>query len=152
MFLAVIGIILLIVNGLLVYFIRGPRTFGVFPGIVFLVLFLSFGAYMIVTIAGLKPDVSIGKNGKEVSSGILSEGKAMTLPEEKARRNMESLAMTADFLALMLIQDFFALVAAVIGWKVVKVERNYYTGFASLYIALFLLISAASYIVHTRIV
>ncbi|HXB11802.1 MAG TPA: hypothetical protein VNZ45_07445 [Bacteroidia bacterium] len=152
--LALTGLVLLIINTGLVYFIRTSRTFAVYPGLIFLVLFLCFGGYTVYSITLLAPDVSAaapGPKGKGVLAPMLSQGKTITYQEEKKRRKEDSLETIAVFLNVMIIQAFLAAIAAIVGSKLVTTRRSYYYAFTFLYIFLFILMSSISYLIQVRI-
>jgi hypothetical protein len=150
--LLIIGVGLLLVNLALVFFIRNPHTFVTFPGIIFLLIFFSFGFYLVYTLSALKPDIAVVSAGaRQGSPKLISQGKSMTMYEDKVKRTQENLHDIKDFLNILIVQAFFALISAVVGMIVVKTERTYYISFIVIYTILIPLLAAGSYLAQSHI-
>jgi hypothetical protein len=147
-----ICLLLIIVNFTCIYFVRSSRTFAIYPGYVTVTLILILGAYLTVMMINASPTqppqvknyknaAGLKKYEKDRSNFIYQNRQVQVLLSEQ----MKSMAF---ILQLLIFQCFLALIAAVIGSRLLLRLRRYYYWICALYVSLILVSLAGNYLIY----
>jgi hypothetical protein len=157
----ILGLVLLGLNFCLVYFIRTERSFIVFPGLIYTVLFLGFGAYLLYQVNSLAPEqTSVKKRPRKQKTMVSPRAHAdehaeqyalaqvefqKAEKESKIRGMIESVCFLINLLG---IQAILSGISAFAGAKVIPVEKRYHYSFLGLYAGLMLIGILAEFQIH----
>jgi hypothetical protein len=167
MLFSVLGFLLLLLNFAAIYFLRTSRSFAIFPGWIYTVLFLCFGSYLLYLLSTYTP---LGPVPPRVAAKRPSHG-AIVTPNKKAENKYLSKYSASEkvflqaksdreekfkedkdtiniFLNYLILQSVYAFVASLVGSRVVRVKANYYFSFAGLFMFLTLAAVATKYLIN----
>ncbi len=159
----VLGFLLLSLNVMLVFIIRSSRTFAIYPGWIYTLIFLSLSVYLLFMLPLYSPTAIVPKpiqpkgfegvpNPKADQRYLdkYSKQEKMYLQAENERGNKikEDLDVINIFLNYLALQSVFAAIAAIVGSRVVKAKAVYYYGFAGLHAFLTFAAIMAKYLIN----
>ena len=162
----VLGFFLLSLNVLLVIFIRSGRTFAIFPGGIYTLLFFCFGAYLIyMLVSYTAPGVALHPVKQKPSNGVTNpvaeekyldksikqEKKYIEAQKERENKIKDDLIVINYFLNFLALQSIFSAIAAIVGSRVVKANASYYYGFFVLHVFLTIGVLIAKFLVNKEI-
>jgi hypothetical protein len=141
-----------------VYFFRSSTTFSVYPGTLAVLLFLVLGGYLVGLVFELNPaplattvSASKGKASNVAPDPATRNEIIYKTKLEEARINLnDSLRTVCSLLNLLIVQSFFAFVAALVCRKKVKTRRIYYNWFVALHLLLMGMYGAVELFIKVR--
>ena len=144
----------IIINFTCIYFVRRSRTFAVYPAYLTVALILILGyqltTMMLNTSPSEPPQVKNYKNAaglkryeKDKSNFIYQNRQVQVILAE----HIKSIGFV---IRLLVFQCFLALIAAVIGAKLMVHRRKYYSWICTLYVFLIVLSFAGNYLLTHR--
>ena len=162
------GFLLLVLNVVLILFIKESRSFAILPGWIYTALFFCFAGYLFWLLSlytplgpapngyGLssrfKPDDKIAANNaadrKYLIRYTVEEKKYLKAKGERDDQIKEDMDTVNNFLNFLALQSGYAFIAAIVGARIIKIKANYYYAFAGLHVFLILLVLAVKVIIN----
>jgi hypothetical protein len=149
---SILCILLVIVNFACLFLIRSSRTFAIYPGYFTVIIFLTLGVYLTDVMTNASPaqppqiknykNIAGLKKYEKDRSNFIYENMQMQVVISQQMKRMEFI------LQLFIFQCFLALIAAVIGSKLISHRRKYYYWICALYVFLVLLSFASNYLIY----
>ncbi len=158
-----IGILLLVVNFIFVFFIQEDNSFAKFPGIISFALFAVFSGYMIIDVLSVTPEIVLVKDVKPgvhapVKAPAIGNQHALTpeeiLTKELMEKNQERqekgqrVMLLCLFMSLMILQSIYAIIAALVGIKLLPYMKEFYRRIIVIHGILVLIFGAVEYVLR----
>jgi len=161
-FYLILGFLLLALNVILVILIKRTRTFAMYPGWIYGIIFTCFGCYLLMlfgsyTSPGPAP---VLQTAHKSGGGSTASDQVYLDRYNKAEKNYlltkndwetkinESHGTVNVFLNFLALQSAFAFISALVGTRVLKKKAKYYFGFAALHLFLTIITLAAKVLIN----
>jgi hypothetical protein len=157
------GFVLFGLNFALIFFVRNERSFTVFPGLIYTILFLCFGAYLFYAVYSLSPADPVklkkAKKAKTYAPGrshVDENAEKYTLAQiafeqrERESKVQEILDSVCTLINLLGFQSILAGISAVVGARFVPIEKRFHYGFVGLYCLLTLLVFLLEVLIRVK--
>jgi hypothetical protein len=157
-----IGILLLVVNFIFVFFIQEDNSFAKFPGIISFALFAVFSGYLILDVLSVTPEIVV----KDVKPGVhvpvkipaIGNQHALTPDEIRSKELMEKdqaiqergqrVMLLCLFMNLMILQSIYAIIAALVGIKLLPYMKEFYKRIIVVHVILVVIFGAVEYVLR----